>query len=173
MIYNRGSKTCSKLGVQDLYLRQNLVAQNLPFLNLCLNYSVCCALRLHRLRAIYLNFHFFDNFLDTAIAAKRPGDPMTPPPGCAPDPHIYNPLMGVLGETHFSATGLVRNNWSRDMDPWKILPPVSPNVFSKIGGGSTSLPTILSLKPSAPRSFRNTGLNCQIKILARNFSCRI
>ena len=78
---------------------------------------VCCALRLHRLRAIYLNFHFFDNFLDTAIAAKRPGEPMKPPPGCAPDPHIYNPLMGVLGETHFSATGLVRNNWSRDMDP--------------------------------------------------------
>ena len=54
-----------------------------------------------------------------------------------------------------------------------MLPPVSPNVFSKIGGGSTSLPTILSLKPSAPRSFKNTGLNYQIEILARNFSSMI
>ena len=76
--------------------------------------------RTHQLKILatpLLNFLFVDKCFDTAIAAKRPGDPMTPPPGWAPDPHIYNPLMGVLGETHFSATGLVKNNWSRDMDP--------------------------------------------------------
>ena len=30
------------------------------------------------------------------IAALCPGAPITPPPGCAPLPHKYNPATGVL-----------------------------------------------------------------------------
>ena len=29
-------------------------------------------------------------------AALYPGAPITPPPGCVPDPHKYKPWMGVL-----------------------------------------------------------------------------
>lgn len=32
----------------------------------------------------------------TKWAALRPGAPITPPPGCAPLPHKYKPLSGVL-----------------------------------------------------------------------------
>ena len=32
----------------------------------------------------------------------RPGEPITPPPGWAPEPHKYKPGTGVAGEAHFS-----------------------------------------------------------------------
>ena len=55
-----------------------------------------------------MNFHEVFKCFATDLAAILPGDPMTPPPGCAPDPHMYKPPNGVDGEIHFSATGLVK-----------------------------------------------------------------
>ena len=110
------------------------------------------------------------------MAAILPGAPMTPPPGCAPDPQSSRFLTGVPGPGLVSVVGLARYSWSRDMDPWNmfpvnyklkhclflhnififILPPVNPKTLSSSGGGRTSLPTILALNPGA-------YLPCRIK----------
>ena len=82
-------------------------------------------------------------------AALLPGAPMTPPPGWAPDPQSSSLLTGVAGPGLQSVVGLAKYSWSSDIDPWKMFPPVSPNTLSSSGGGRTSLPTILSLKPGA------------------------
>src|SRR6185437_1092247 len=41
-------------------------------------------------------------------AALCPGAPVTPPPGCAPDPHRYSPFTGVRYLAH-PATGRIAN----------------------------------------------------------------
>ena len=40
------------------------------------------------------NFDHFPSF-NISRAALYPGAPITPPPGCAPDPHKYRPRTGV------------------------------------------------------------------------------
>jgi uncharacterized protein (TIGR00369 family) len=37
----------------------------------------------------------FAQSLSTAFAALCPGPPITPPPGCTPEPHRYSPSIGV------------------------------------------------------------------------------
>src|SRR5437660_180592 len=37
----------------------------------------------------------FAQSLSRALAALCPGAPITPPPGCVPEPQRYKPLMGV------------------------------------------------------------------------------
>ena len=79
----------------------------------------------------------------TAVAARRPGDPITPPPvsggdtyyvtppsshhspsldspGWVPLPQRYSPLMGVA-YPGLSGIGLNMYSWSNDMEPWNIL----------------------------------------------------
>ena len=89
------------------------------------------------------------------LAAILPGLPMTPPPGCAPAPHSRRLSTGVAGPGREAGVGRARYSWSSDIAPWKMLPPVSPNTLSSSGGGRTSLPTTLSLKPGAYLQIRN------------------
>ena len=98
---------------------------------------------------VYPNFHFFDIFWTATAAASLPGAPMTPPPGWAPLPQRRSPSTGVsgIGLPPSGTIGRVKKSWSRDIDPWKMFPPVRPKVDSRTGGGKTSLPTMLSLKP--------------------------
>ncbi|SPF33818.1 hypothetical protein SBA4_1350022 [Candidatus Sulfopaludibacter sp. SbA4] len=49
-------------------------------------------------------------------AQLYPGAPITPPPGCAPDPHKYSPSTGVRYRAH-PATGRITNIWSRLISP--------------------------------------------------------
>ena len=61
-----------------------------------------------------------------ARAARTPGAPITPPPGCAPAPQSSRPGTGVYGGMEPGArpsdtTGRHRNSWARDMLPWKIF----------------------------------------------------
>src|SRR5581483_503017 len=61
----------------------------------------------------------------TCCAALCPGAPVTPPPGCAPAPHKYNPAIGVRYCDH-PATGRMKNNCSSVRSPWKMFPSVKP-----------------------------------------------
>src|SRR5205085_11080704 len=61
----------------------------------------------------------------TARAALCPGAPVTPPPGCAPEPHRYSPAIGVR-YCDQPATGRLKNSCSSVRSPWKMLPSVNP-----------------------------------------------
>src|SRR3984957_14575921 len=69
-------------------------------------------------------------------AARRPGAPIMPPPGCVADPHMYRFLIGERNCAH-PATGRRKNNCSSESSPWKILPSVSPQVRSRSRGVTT------------------------------------
>ncbi len=53
----------------------------------------------------------------TALAAFLPGVPITPPPGCVPAPHIYNPSTGVRGPP--PGVPLSQKCWSSPIEWWK------------------------------------------------------
>lgn len=73
----------------------------------------------------------------TFCAHRRPGTPMTPPPACWPLPHIKRFLNGVL-KLEKPGMGLEKNKLLMLSAPWKMLPPVSPNILSRSGGSKTS-----------------------------------
>src|SRR5579862_7501019 len=54
--------------------------------------------------------------LRISSAAKRPGAPMIPPPGCVAEPHIYKFLIGVRN-CAYPGTGRRKNNRSSDNSP--------------------------------------------------------
>src|SRR3984957_18467250 len=64
-----------------------------------------------------------------APAALKPGAPITPPPGCVLDPHIYIPRTGAR-YCAYPGIGRLNSNWSKVSSPWKILPSVRPTSFS-------------------------------------------
>src|SRR5258706_11623444 len=99
----------------------------------------------HREQAAFVDFLRRDQFhksLRISRAALYPGAPMTPPPGCAPDPHRYRPGTGVRYRAQ-PATGRMENIWSRLISPWKMLPPVMPNRRSRSSGVSVCLSMII------------------------------
>src|SRR5208283_5194643 len=77
-------------------------------------------------------------------AARRPGAPMMPPPGCVADPHIYRFLMGDRNCAH-PATGRRKNNCSSESSPWKMLPSLSPHSRSRSSGVTTWRCRMMSL----------------------------
>src|SRR5581483_6348729 len=59
---------------------------------------------------------FFFQSRRTCFAALCPGAPVTPPPGCAPAPHRYRPLIGLRYCDH-PGTGRRKNNCSSRKSP--------------------------------------------------------
>ena len=53
----------------------------------------------------------------------------------------------LLGDA--PSIGRAQNNWSRVNAPWKMSPPVSPNIRSRSSGVSVARPRTLALKPGA------------------------
>src|ERR1035437_7168215 len=81
-------------------------------------------------------------------AARRPGAPMMPPPGCVAEPHIHRFLMGVLYCAQ-PGTGRRKNNCSSESSTWKMFPSVSPNSRSRSSGVTTWRPTIMFFRLGA------------------------
>src|SRR5208283_2816288 len=77
-------------------------------------------------------------------AARRPGAPMMPPPGCVADPHIYRFLIGVRYCAH-PGTGRRKNNCSSESSPWKMLPSLNPHSRSRSSGVTTCFWMMMSL----------------------------
>ena len=57
----------------------------------------------------------------TICAQFLPGAPWTPPPGCDPAEHKYNPFIGVLW-VEYPGAGRIYPSWCRPREPWKMLP---------------------------------------------------
>src|SRR5580658_43215 len=83
--------------------------------------------------------------LSTARAAFAPGAPMTPPPGCVLEPHMYSPRTGARYCAK-PGTGRLKSSWSMVSSPWKMLPSVKPTSFSMSQGVRISACRIRFLK---------------------------
>src|SRR5208337_5532420 len=91
-------------------------------------------------------------------AARRPGAPMMPPPGCVADPHIHRFLIGVLYCAK-PGTGRRKNNCSSESSPWKMLPSVSPHSRSRSSGVTTWRPTMMFFRFGANSAMVSTTLS--------------
>src|SRR5262245_19999578 len=81
-------------------------------------------------------------------AAFHPAAPITPPPGCAAEPHRYSPLIGVTYPDQ-PGKGRITNSWLSVIAPWKMLPPVRLNVRSRSSGVTTCRAITDDLSPGA------------------------
>ena len=75
-------------------------------------------------------------FRSISWAARAPGAPMTPPPGCAPEAQSHRDFTGVAYRAQ-PDTGRWKSNCSSPNSPWKMFPSESPNSCSKSQGVRT------------------------------------
>src|SRR6185436_7735555 len=100
---------------------------------------------------LVLDAHAARSVARTALAALRPAQPITPPPGWQPAPQRKRPPTGIA---YCAAPGTGRSimNWSSASSPWCQWPPVMRYSRSRSAGRSSSDATIWRRRPGAWRS---------------------